>query len=96
MGTPENHTNILAKSDLPPLLKKNFGLKFWTHHFQNVGKLICWQLEKKPKFDMCFVTFLYFSSFLLFFFQIGHPWPIRAGFFGIFRGGGGGGNTSNE
>ena len=40
----------------------------------------------------------FFSSFFFFFFQIGHPWPIRAGFFGIFRGkwGGGGGNMSNE
>ena len=42
-------------------------------------------------------TFLFFSSFFssffffFFFFQIGHPWPIRAGFFGIFRGKGGGG-----
>ena len=40
----------------------------------------------------------FFSSFFFFFFQIGHPWPIRAGFFGIFRGkwGGGVGNMSNE
>ena len=40
-------------------------------------------------------TFLFFSSFFssfffFFFFQIGNPWPIRAGFFGIFRGKGGG------
>ena len=40
-------------------------------------------------------TFLFFLLFFLlfffFFFQIGHPWPIRAGFFGIFRGKWGGG-----
>ena len=47
-------------------------------------------------------TFLFFSSFFssfffFFFFQIGHPWPIRAGFFGIFRGKGGVvGNMINE
>ena len=40
-----------------------------------------------------FINISFFSSsfFFFFFFQIGHPWPIRAGFFGIFRGRGGGG-----
>ena len=67
--------------------------------------------RKRPKANKNFVgilgsrgssTFLFFLLFFLlfffFFFQIGHPWPIRAGFFGIFRGkwGGGVGNMSNE
>ena len=38
-----------------------------------------------------FFSSFFFLSFFFFFFQIGHPWPIRAGFFGIFRGKGGGG-----
>ena len=42
-----------------------------------------------------FINISFFLLFSFFFFQIGHPWPILAGFFGIFRGGGGG-NMSNE
>ena len=46
-----------------------------------------------PGVHLHFFSFLlfFFLFFFFFFFQIGHPWPIRAGFFGIFRGKGGGG-----
>ena len=37
-----------------------------------------------------FFLFFFLLFFFFFFFQIGHPWPIRAGFFGIFTGKGGG------